>query len=93
MYNRIIMDKKILWLNQITDIQRVNEWIDLSSSVNIFISRFSKDSDMVELNPETGAITWTRELINITEDMDIQLIVIAEDHGTPPLNDTGLFRA
>ncbi|KAK3510551.1 hypothetical protein QTP70_010009 [Hemibagrus guttatus] len=50
--------------------------------------RFSKDSDMVELNPEAGAITWTRDLSNITKDLEIQLIAIATDHGTPPLNDT-----
>lgn len=45
---------------------------------------------MVDLNPETGAITWTRDLSNITEDLEIKLIAIATDHGTPPLNDTGL---
>ncbi|GAA6072945.1 protocadherin Fat 4, partial [Tachysurus ichikawai] len=50
--------------------------------------RFSKESDMVDLNPETGAITWTHDHSNITEDMDIKLIAIATDHGTPPLNDT-----
>lgn len=47
---------------------------------------------MLDLNPETGAITWTRDLTTLTEDMDIELIVIAVDHGTPPLNDTGLYR-
>lgn len=56
------------------------------------ISRLSKDSEMVDLNPETGAITWTRDLSTITEDMEIQLTVIAEDHGAPPLNDTGTHR-
>ncbi|XP_017312969.1 protocadherin Fat 4 [Ictalurus punctatus] len=50
--------------------------------------RFSEGSDMVDLNPETGAITWTRDLTNVTEYMDIQLIVLAEDHGTPRLNAT-----
>lgn len=55
------------------------------------ISRFSEGSDMVDLNPETGAITWTRDLTNVTEYMDIQLIVLPEDHGTPRLNATGLY--
>ncbi|KAG7316014.1 hypothetical protein KOW79_020880 [Hemibagrus wyckioides] len=52
--------------------------------------RLSKDSDMVDLNPETGAITWTRDLSNITKDLEIRLIAIATDHGTPPLNDTAM---
>ncbi|KAF7689368.1 protocadherin Fat 1 [Silurus meridionalis] len=50
--------------------------------------RLSKDSDMVDLNPETGAMTWTSDLTHLTEDTLIELIIIAEDHGTPPLNDT-----
>ncbi|KAK2818195.1 hypothetical protein Q7C36_022128 [Tachysurus vachellii] len=50
--------------------------------------RFCKESDMVDLNPETGDITWTYDHFNITKDLDIQLIAIATDHGTPPLNDT-----
>lgn len=46
---------------------------------------------MVDLNPETGAITWTRDGNNISEDMNIELVVIAEDHGMPSLHDTGLY--
>ncbi|MCI4393906.1 hypothetical protein PGIGA_G00162950 [Pangasianodon gigas] len=61
---------------------------DATRNNSLVAYRFSEDSDMVDLNPETGAITWTRDLTNITEDMDIQLIVIAVDHGTPPLNST-----
>lgn len=62
----------------------------MTPAVNISVSRFSKDSEIVELNPETGAITWTRDLTTVTEDLEIQLKVIAEDHGAPPLNSTGM---
>ncbi|KAI5625920.1 protocadherin Fat 3-like [Silurus asotus] len=50
--------------------------------------RLSKDSDIVDLNPVTGAMTWTSDLTHLTEDTLIDLIIIAEDHGTPSLNDT-----
>ncbi|KAF5894805.1 protocadherin Fat 4-like, partial [Clarias magur] len=63
--------------------------MDKDAGINSLIAyRLSEDSDMLDLNPETGTITWTRDLTTITEDMEIQLLVIAEDHGMPRLNDT-----
>ncbi|KAK1803047.1 hypothetical protein P4O66_021580, partial [Electrophorus voltai] len=50
--------------------------------------RFSSGSDLVDLNSETGEITWSRNLSDLKDDLDIDLIAIAEDHGTPPQNDT-----
>ncbi|XP_049325193.1 cadherin-23 isoform X6 [Astyanax mexicanus] len=50
--------------------------------------RFSSGSDLVDLHPETGAITWTRDLTEITEDMELDLTVLAEDHGVPSRNGT-----
>ncbi|TSK18033.1 Protocadherin Fat 4 [Bagarius yarrelli] len=59
---------------------------------SVITYRFSEDSEMVELNPETGAITWTRNLSDITEDMHIELLVVAMDYGTPPLNSTATVK-
>lgn len=41
------------------------------------------------LNSETGAVTLTSDLASITEDTTLELTVMAEDHGRPPLNSTG----
>ncbi|XP_053332588.1 cadherin-23 [Clarias gariepinus] len=62
---------------------------DKDAGNNSFITyRFSEASDMLDLNPKTGAITWTRDLTTITEDIEIELRVIAEDQGMPRLNAT-----
>ncbi|XP_076847946.1 cadherin-23 [Brachyhypopomus gauderio] len=55
---------------------------------SIVTYRFSSASDLVDLNSETGDITWTKDLTHLKDDLDIDLIVIAEDHGIPPQNDT-----
>ncbi|KAI4888420.1 hypothetical protein NFI96_021809 [Prochilodus magdalenae] len=63
---------------------------DLDDGNNSAISyRFSSAANLLDLNPETGVITWTQNLTDITEDMDLELSVIAEDHGVPPRNSTG----
>lgn len=41
------------------------------------------------LNGETGAVTLTSGLADITEDTILQLTAMAEDHGEPPLSSTG----
>lgn len=41
------------------------------------------------LNSETGAVTLTSDLADVTEDTTLVLTAMAEDHGRPPLNSTG----
>lgn len=41
------------------------------------------------LNNETGAVTLTSDLAEVTEDTTLNLMAVAEDHGRPPLNATG----
>lgn len=45
---------------------------------------------MVALDGETGDITLTSDLSEVTEDTLLTLSAIATDHGTPPLSDEGL---
>ncbi|KAL7845474.1 hypothetical protein AOLI_G00236660 [Acnodon oligacanthus] len=62
---------------------------DLDAGNNSLISyRFSSEPEMLDLHPDTGVITWTRDLTDITEDTELELTVIAEDHGSPPRNST-----
>lgn len=41
------------------------------------------------LNSESGEVTLTSDLSDITEDTTLQLTAMAKDHGQPPLNSTG----
>lgn len=41
------------------------------------------------IDSETGAVTLTSDLADVTEDTTLDLTVLAEDHGQPPLNSTG----
>ncbi|CAJ1052822.1 cadherin-23-like [Xyrichtys novacula] len=45
-------------------------------------------SPYLALNSETGAVTLTSDLADITEDTTLVLTALAEDHGQPPLNST-----
>lgn len=46
-------------------------------------------SSYVAVNAETGAVTLTSDLANVTEDTTLKLVAMAEDRGRPPLNATG----
>lgn len=41
------------------------------------------------LNSETGAVTLTSDIANVTEDTTLELTAVAEDHGHTPLRSTG----
>ncbi|XP_059410729.1 protocadherin Fat 1-like isoform X3 [Carassius carassius] len=59
---------------------------DAGSNANISYS-FSEDSSMVALDAETGDITLTSDLSEVTEDTLLNLTAIATDHGTPAQSD------
>ncbi|XP_040893189.1 protocadherin Fat 4 [Toxotes jaculatrix] len=46
------------------------------------------NSPYLALNSETGAVTLTSDLANLTEDTTLELMAMAKDHGRPPLNST-----
>ncbi|XP_028252910.1 cadherin EGF LAG seven-pass G-type receptor 1-like [Parambassis ranga] len=51
--------------------------------------RFSEgNSPYLALNSESGEVTLTSDLSDITEDTTLQLTAMAKDHGQPPLNST-----
>ncbi|ROL46588.1 Protocadherin-like wing polarity protein stan [Anabarilius grahami] len=61
---------------------------DKDAGSNALISyRFSEVSSMVALDAETGDITLTSDLSEVTEDTLLTLTAIATDHGTPPESD------
>ncbi|XDV15735.1 hypothetical protein PO909_015751 [Leuciscus waleckii] len=61
---------------------------DKDAGSNAVISySFSEDSSMVALDAETGVITLTSDLSEVTEDTLLTLTAIATDHGTPPESD------
>ncbi|XP_016396188.1 protocadherin Fat 4 [Sinocyclocheilus rhinocerous] len=61
---------------------------DKDAGSNAIISySFSEDSPMVALDAETGDITLTSDLSEVTEDMLLTLTAIATDHGTPAQSD------
>ncbi|KAG7999610.1 Protein dachsous, partial [Nibea albiflora] len=45
-------------------------------------------SPYLALNSETGEVSLTSDLADITEDTTLKLTAMAKDHGTPPLNST-----
>jgi len=51
---------------------------------------FSEGSSMVALDADTGDITLTSDLSEVTENTLLTLTAIATDHGTPPKSDEGL---
>ncbi|XP_016145402.1 protocadherin-1-like [Sinocyclocheilus grahami] len=61
---------------------------DKDAGSNAIISySFSEDSPMVALDAETGDITLTSDLSEVTEDTLLTLTAIATDHGTPAQSD------
>lgn len=50
---------------------------------------FSEDTSVVSLDAETGDITLTSDLSDLTEDMLLNLTAKATDHGTPAKSATG----
>ncbi|CAM4471706.1 unnamed protein product [Leuciscus chuanchicus] len=61
---------------------------DKDAGNNSLISySFSEYSSMVALDAETGVITLTSDLSEVTEDTLLTLTAIATDHGTPPESD------
>ncbi|XDV15738.1 hypothetical protein PO909_015752 [Leuciscus waleckii] len=61
---------------------------DKDAGNNTVISySFSENSSMVALDAETGVITLTSDLSEVTEDTLLNLTAIATDHGTPPESD------
>ena len=47
-------------------------------------------SSYLAVDSETGAVTLTSDLADVTEDTTLELTAMAKDHGHPPLNSTGL---
>lgn len=41
------------------------------------------------LNSDTGAVTLTSDLADLTDDITLVLTAMAQDHGEPRLNSTG----
>ncbi|XP_056103176.1 protocadherin Fat 1-like isoform X1 [Rhinichthys klamathensis goyatoka] len=61
---------------------------DKDAGNNALISySFSEGSSMVALDADTGDITLTSDLSEVTEDTLLTLTAIATDHGTPPESD------
>ncbi|XP_039541429.1 cadherin EGF LAG seven-pass G-type receptor 2-like [Pimephales promelas] len=61
---------------------------DKDAGNNSLISySFSEDSSMVALDADTGDITLTSDLGEVTENTLLTLTAIATDHGTPPKSD------
>ncbi len=54
---------------------------------------FSEESSMVALDAETGDITLTSDLSEVTEDTLLTLTAIATDQGTPAQSDEGLHNS
>ncbi|XP_068451673.1 protein dachsous-like [Clinocottus analis] len=50
-------------------------------------------SPYLALNSETGAVTLTSDLADLTEDITVVLTAVAQDHGLPPLSSTGSPKA
>ncbi|KAG5855649.1 hypothetical protein ANANG_G00051350 [Anguilla anguilla] len=51
---------------------------------------FSAGSPLLKLNNETGEITVTSDLLEITEDTMLKLTALAQDHGEPQRTSTGV---
>lgn len=68
-----------------------SDWsFQLNTAPLLLSSSFSAgNSPYVAVNGETGAVTLTSDLADVTEDTTLSLVAMAEDHGRPPLNSTG----
>ncbi|XP_037327747.2 protocadherin Fat 4 [Pungitius pungitius] len=61
---------------------------DAGNNSLIAYSFSAGSSPYLALNSETGAVTLTSDLADVTEDTTLELTAVAEDHGRPPLNST-----
>uniref|UniRef100_UPI0009B38DC5 cadherin-23 n=1 Tax=Monopterus albus TaxID=43700 RepID=UPI0009B38DC5 len=61
---------------------------DAGDNSLISYSFSSGSSPYLALNNETGAVTLTSDLADVTEDTTLELTAMAKDHGRPPLNST-----
>ncbi|XP_070684047.1 protein dachsous, partial [Pempheris klunzingeri] len=61
---------------------------DSGSNSLITYSFCEGSSPYLALNGETGAVTLTSDLADVTEDTTLVLTAMAKDHGSPPLNST-----
>ncbi|KAM6941222.1 protocadherin Fat 4 [Lycodopsis pacificus] len=61
---------------------------DAGNNSLITYSFSAGSSRYLALNSETGAVTLTSDLNNLTQDTTLVLTARAEDHGRPPLNST-----
>lgn len=52
---------------------------------------FSEDTSVVSLDAETGDVTLTADLSDLTEDTLLNLTAKVTDHGTPPKSATGFI--
>ncbi|XP_020495271.2 protocadherin Fat 4 [Labrus bergylta] len=63
---------------------------DAGNNSLITYSFSAGSSPYLALNSDTGAVTLTSDLADVTEDTSLVLTSMAEDHGQPPLNSTVL---
>ncbi|XP_045903065.1 protocadherin Fat 4-like isoform X1 [Micropterus dolomieu] len=61
---------------------------DVGNNSLITYSFSAGSSPYLAVNSETGAVTLTSDLADVTEDTVLVQTAIAEDHGQPPLNST-----
>ncbi|XP_028265862.1 protocadherin Fat 4-like [Parambassis ranga] len=61
---------------------------DIGNNSLITYSFSEGSSPYLALNSESGEVTLTSDLSDITEDTTLQLTAMAKDHGQPPLNST-----
>ncbi|XP_026158869.1 protocadherin Fat 4 [Mastacembelus armatus] len=61
---------------------------DAGNNSLISYSFSAGSSPYLALNSETGAVTLTSDLADVTEDTTLELTAMAKDHGLPPLNST-----
>ncbi|XP_067355536.1 protocadherin Fat 4 isoform X2 [Channa argus] len=61
---------------------------DAGNNSLVTYSFSSGNSPYLDLNSESGAVTLTSDLADLTEDTTLELTAMAKDHGRPPLNST-----
>ncbi|XP_068451779.1 cadherin-23-like isoform X2 [Clinocottus analis] len=61
---------------------------DVGNNSLIAYSFSGGSSPYLALNSETGAVTLTSDLDDLTEDITVVLTAVAQDHGLPPLSST-----
>ncbi|KAM4594440.1 protocadherin Fat 4 [Fundulus diaphanus] len=61
---------------------------DIGNNSLITYSFSEGDSSFLALNHQTGEVTLTSDLADVTKDITLLLMAVATDHGSPPLNST-----